>query len=242
MGISLKVEAQDFAMLSSGYPPKQWNSFDVLSEFAPENSEYVLDLGCGDGEKIQRILDATPGASYLGVDIADSPEVNSRCREDERFHTYDGVNLPFRDNKFDVVFSRQVFEHVRHQEPLLREVWRTLKPNGLFVGSLSGLEPYHSRSIFNLTPWGWKVILNDSGFLVETIRPGIDGHTLMKRQFCMHTGTQFQHKHKDGTGEFNMEILQSERSDKEKNRLMLQFAGHIIFAARAIKKKGFFRL
>jgi ubiquinone/menaquinone biosynthesis C-methylase UbiE len=38
--------------------------------------------------------------------------------------TFDGVNLPFGDDDFDLVYCKQVLEHVRHPEPLLAEVGR----------------------------------------------------------------------------------------------------------------------
>lgn len=231
----MKIPHQDFGLLTSNYQCKQWNSFDLLAEYAPANCDNILDLGCGDGKKIDRILNMVPGSQYVGVDIEDSPEVNSRTVSDDRLHSYDGINLPFAENTFDIVFSRQVFEHVRHQEILLRDIRRVLKPNGWFIGSLSGLEPYHSRSIFNLTPWGWMIVLNDNGFALETLRPGIDGQTLIRRAICIQDGTEFKPKYSNGNGDFNDEVLRSSRTPVEKNRLMLQFAGHIIFAGRSIK-------
>jgi hypothetical protein len=43
------------------------------------------------------------------------------------------------------------------------------------------LEPYHSFSIFNFTPYGFKVVCEDSGLEVKLMRPGIDGITLTER-------------------------------------------------------------
>ncbi|GBR08125.1 hypothetical protein GLI01_16660 [Gluconacetobacter liquefaciens] len=144
-----------------------------------------LDLGAGDGRSYDVARQAFPDLNWIGVDIENSPEVASRSRSDCRFHTFDGVNLPFQDNSFDVVYSRQVFEHVRHPEPLLHEVARVLKPGGVFVGSVSQMEPFHSYSLWNFTYYGFAVLADEAGLSLSEFRPGIDGVTLAVRHFAL---------------------------------------------------------
>ena len=55
---------------------------------------------------------------------------------------------------FELVYCKQVLEHVRRPEPLLAEVRRVLVPGGWFAGSTSQLELYHSLSMWNYTPFG----------------------------------------------------------------------------------------
>lgn len=143
----------------------------------------VLDLGCGDGRSADLFLNINPKIKWVGVDIEDSPEVASRTRDDVEFVTYDGVSLPFADGAFDMVYSYQVFEHVRHPEAVLSEIKRVLRPGGVFIGQTSQLEPYHSFSIWNFTIYGFKVLCETAGFELKTLRPGIDGITLIKRSY-----------------------------------------------------------
>jgi SAM-dependent methyltransferase len=42
-------------------------------------------------------------------------------------------NLSFSDETFDLMISEDVLEHVRNPDSALREVYRILKPDGLFV-------------------------------------------------------------------------------------------------------------
>jgi ubiquinone/menaquinone biosynthesis C-methylase UbiE len=86
---------------------------EVLASRANEKIE-ILDLGCGDGRGLDLVRSHAPNGRYRGVDIKGSPEVRSRNRTDGQFLEYDGVNLPFDQGEFDVVYSRQVLEHVRH--------------------------------------------------------------------------------------------------------------------------------
>lgn len=41
--------------------------------------------------------------------------------------------LPFKDDYFDVVFSKSVLEHIHRPEKYLSEIRRVLKPGGLFI-------------------------------------------------------------------------------------------------------------
>lgn len=146
-------------------------------------AKQVLDFGCGDGRSINVFREILPDAKWTGVDIASSPEVDLRRRTDGEFVTYEGFELPFEDGSFDLVFSHQVLEHVRKPELALSEVARVLRPGGLFIGQTSQFEPYHSYSLWNFTVYGFKRIAEDAGLLLDEIRPGIDGFTLMQRAY-----------------------------------------------------------
>lgn len=191
----------------------------------------ILDFGAGAGDSWNRIRRAFPSASYVGVDIESSPEVNSRKRDDLEFHSYDGEHLPFEDQSFDIVFSKQVLEHVRYPDQVMSEISRVLKPGGYFVASCSQLEPYHSFSIFNWTAYGVVTVVESHGMQVTEIRPGIDGVTMIfrilfgKEKFSAFFGSE---------GLFNHYINGSMRDashwDRNYNKLLI--AGHITWVAR----------
>jgi SAM-dependent methyltransferase len=138
------------------------------------SSGTVLDLGCGAGDSVDQFRDVNPAVHWVGVDVERSPEVASRRRTDAEFVTFDGVHLPFDDGSFDAVYCKQVLEHVREPAPLLAEVARVLRPDGAFAGSTSQLEPFHSYSTWNYTPYGLKLLLERAGLALEEVRPGID--------------------------------------------------------------------
>jgi SAM-dependent methyltransferase len=139
----------------------------------------VLDLGCGAGGSVDVFRARDPSVQWVGLDVPDSPEARERTRRDARFETFDGVSIPFDDKSFELVYCKQVLEHVRHPEPLLAEVRRVLVPGGWFAGSTSQLEPYHSLSLWNYTPNGLVGLLEDAGLRPIELRPGIDGPTLI---------------------------------------------------------------
>lgn len=190
----------------------------------------LLDLGCGTGDSHAKLIKLVKNLRYKGVDISTSPEVASRERSDLDFYEFDGVNLPFGNSEFDIVFCKQVLEHVRHPDQLLASVSRVLRPGGIFVGSVSCLEPLHSYSIFNWTAYGIPVVFQDHNILIQELRPGIDGISLTMRKifgrqkFSSAFGKESMYNH-------YLEQENQKRDVRTRNFEKLSIAGHIIFWA-----------
>jgi ubiquinone/menaquinone biosynthesis C-methylase UbiE len=103
-----------------------------------------LDFGCGDGNSSSHFINYFPKSKYNGIDIsAESINVaKSKNITNSSFQTFDGINIPFQDNSFDVIFTACVFHHIdfKLHENLFNEIYRVLKPNGKFY-------------IFEHNPW-----------------------------------------------------------------------------------------
>jgi SAM-dependent methyltransferase len=140
---------------------------------------YAAWLRCGAGDSVDLFRSVDPEVSWVGVDIEESPEVAGRTRADADFVTFDGRSLPFDDASFELVYCKQVLEHVEHPRALLTEVARVLEPGGHLAGSTSQLEAFHSRSTLNWTPYGFTRLAEDAGLEVAELRPVIDGFTLV---------------------------------------------------------------
>src|ERR1035437_2264081 len=97
--------------------------------------EYILDLGCGDGQLTQRI--AKTGASAVGVDT--SPEMTAAARDRGIVaEVAKAEALPYMRKEFDAVFSNAVLHWVRDQGAMMAEVHRVIKPGGRFVAEMGG--------------------------------------------------------------------------------------------------------
>ena len=221
--------------LTLGQPVRQWDikdCFPIVTRALNQGEapKSVLDLGCGDGRAKELLEKGFHVGRYVGVDIDDSPEVLSAQRPEGTFVFFNGVDIPFDDDEFDIVYCRQVFEHVRHPDALLDEVGRVLRPGGAFFGSLSGLEPYHSRSIFNFTPYGLTRLLMEHEFELTFIGSGISGVALISRNLARR-GAGALDKLVRKLPDLFQEISDAEMEDKNKTRLLLDIAGHIVFVA-----------
>jgi SAM-dependent methyltransferase len=155
---------------------------DVLDLSGQKEQFTVLDLGCGNCESLNYFTSLNSKIEWYGIDIDDSPTISNKTKINDRFFTFDGINIPFPNDHFDMVYCKQVFEHVKNPRELLHEVNRVLKVNGIFVGSTSHLEPYHALSYWNYTPYGFSVLLKEVNLQLIEIRPSIDALTLIIRR------------------------------------------------------------
>jgi methionine biosynthesis protein MetW len=96
---------------------------ELIAELVPHGSR-VLDLGCGSGELLARLIDKR-GCSGYGVDLADANVHASLARGIDviQFNLEDGLAL-FEDRSFDVVLQLDTLQHLRNTEKMLRETAR----------------------------------------------------------------------------------------------------------------------
>jgi trans-aconitate methyltransferase len=107
----------------------------VLEWLDAKSGEYILDLGCGDGQLTQCIV--ATGANVLGVDTSVEMVAAARERWIEA-EIASAESLPFGDGIFDAVFSNAALHWMRDQDSMLDEVHRVLKPGGRFVAEMGG--------------------------------------------------------------------------------------------------------
>lgn len=92
----------------------------------------VLDAGCGTGRLIKILFEK--GAFVTGLDIA--PEMLKVARK--KFKKAEFVEgsvekMPFEDESFDMVTAGFVIVHLKDLRKFFDEVYRVLKPGGVFV-------------------------------------------------------------------------------------------------------------
>lgn len=201
--------------------------------------QLVVDLGCGTGRYADFFSKNYKRAKYIGVDIDGSPESEQRTRSDFNFLSYDGIHLPFEDESIDVIFMNQVLEHVRQPHLLFPDIARSLKPNGIFIGSVSQLEPYHSYSIFNYTFYGICSFSELFGLNVFKLRPGIDGITIINRhinKFILNRNYEIEHLFFSHESPINYSIdlyyKEKKMNVRQINLAKLKISGQFCFAAK----------
>jgi SAM-dependent methyltransferase len=235
---------EDFSLiepyLGKGDTRQTWSFAEAVrivgEKTAAMGSCSILDLGCGAGQSFEAFTRVNPRIQWTGLDISDSMEVRNRGKLHQPLCTYDGVNIPMKNGSFDVVYSHQVFEHVRHPEKLLSEAFRILRPDSFLVGSTSHLEPFHSRSYWNFTPYGFSILLQAAGFQDICVRPGIDGFMLMGRRLFSYLKMAWLFESfftKASPLNAAIELLRFCRvKEARRNALKLTFCGHFVFQAR----------
>jgi tellurite methyltransferase len=126
--------------------------FDQLLKGRFEPGMRILDAGCGGGRNLVYLLRS--GYEVLAVD--ESSEALARTRRlaaelaphlpQDNFREEPVERTSFPDASFDVVISSAVLHFAsdeKHWDSMVREMWRVLKPGGIFFARLAstiGLE------------------------------------------------------------------------------------------------------
>lgn len=121
---------------------------DAIAQCLPENSDRILELGCGTGELTLKVLKQCPKAQVVAVDY--SPRMINFIRqklenmgESHRVKTLqldfgawanDEADTDIGNNSFEAVVSSLAIHHLSDtmKEKLFQKIARSLKPNGKF--------------------------------------------------------------------------------------------------------------
>jgi ubiquinone/menaquinone biosynthesis C-methylase UbiE len=100
----------------------------------------VLDIGCGTGELAAMLAKSSWPVEAVGLDYV--PAMCSQARQKAaghglgpraRFIAGDSEFLPFAAGSFDVITCSNSFHHYPHQQAVVHEVRRLLRPGGMFI-------------------------------------------------------------------------------------------------------------
>lgn len=105
---------------------REFEYIKIIDRFTP--GARILEIGGGTGYQAKRLAE-----DGYTVDSIDIPNSNYANQLEFPVQAYDGRNIPFPDNSFDVVFSSNVLEHVLDLTYLQKEMKRVLKPGGYCV-------------------------------------------------------------------------------------------------------------
>ena len=98
------------------------------------DNDSILELGHGNGKHIAQILDQAKNTTYHGLEIAElmKQEAENQNLANASFKLYDGQNIPFEGNSFTKAMTVNTIYFWQNPVELLNEVYRVLKPNGIF--------------------------------------------------------------------------------------------------------------
>lgn len=142
-----------------------------------------LPLAAWHGSKLIHILESSGRGSYPMMLKEKFTYYNTEYRANaagaqESSRRYaDFQHLAYQDGQFDYVIATDVFEHIRDDEKALREVFRVLKTDGVFIMTV----PYHhdwEKTLIRVKPEGDKDI-----FLLPPEYHGGGGQTLAYRTY-----------------------------------------------------------
>jgi SAM-dependent methyltransferase len=136
---------------------------NALTYTLPNFKENLLDIGCGKMPYKEYILKNSLVKNYVGLDIESALLYDKNCTAD---FTWDGITMPFKNENFECAFGTEVLEHCPEPETILKEVYRVLKPGGIFFCTVPFLWNLHEvpNDEYRYTPFSLGRHLKNSGF------------------------------------------------------------------------------
>ena len=116
----------------------------------------ISDLGCGTGELIE-ILSKESSQKLIGIDS--SPEMLEQARlrfsgtGNAELRLGELEHLPMKNKEIDTAVMNMVLHHISQPERPIAEVYRVLKPGGLFI--LSDFEKHDQEKIKQIIGGSW---------------------------------------------------------------------------------------
>lgn len=131
------------ALWGDGYlSPGGPDEVDRVVEGLSLNGKTILDIGCGAGGITLHLVARHGAARATGFDVEKPVIETARRRAAGRglegrvsFVQAPPGPLPFGDASFDVVFSKDALLHVPDKDALFADIFRVLKPGGVFAAS-----------------------------------------------------------------------------------------------------------
>jgi len=144
------------------------------------DTDSVLDIGCGNGY-VLNMLARQNNCEFTGIDISASI-INAAIKRNRRsikngrmrFINRNISETSFEDNSFSKAYTINTVYFWENLDTTMAEIWRILKPNGLFINTLYTNE---TLSRFSHTQFGYKRFTAEqlteaglnAGFAVNTV-------------------------------------------------------------------------
>jgi SAM-dependent methyltransferase len=145
-----------------GAPRDHEATFDLMLELAgPLHGKRCLDLGCGGGRLLERLLE---GGATSAAGLDHSPDMLALTRERNReavargaldLELGDATAIPWADGAFDVALCANMLFFVDRPRQVLDELFRVLGPGGrLVIATVCGPLPRLTLRQWWVYAWG----------------------------------------------------------------------------------------
>lgn len=154
----------------------RWKSIaqDIAEHYGLKAGDKVLDIGCGKGFLLYELTQVVPGIEVTGIDVSEYAIKNSKEEIRDFLHVGSSVELPFKTENFDFVYTINTFHNLCIEDLLLsiKEMERVGKGNKKWccVESYRNEEEKANLLYWQLTcesffrPQGWKYLLTSCNY------------------------------------------------------------------------------
>lgn len=140
----IQKTADDYDQIAGHFSITRYRNWPEISEAIikyAKKDQNMLDIGCGNCRLLSQLPDQI---NYTGIDISSkliSEAKNNiskfqKSQQNIQLQVGNILNIPSRDNHFDLVFAIAVLHHIpspEFRQQAIQEIYRVLKPNGILI-------------------------------------------------------------------------------------------------------------
>lgn len=157
-------------------------------EFAKDfvTGKDTADIGCADGYGTQYLADftkSTVGVDYSQVTIEDARKKHA-AKTNLSFAWGSVPPIPLASESLDVVTAFQFIEHIEHRLEFMKEVYRVLKPGGVFICTTPNAKMSLARNPFHVHEYTFDEMKTEAQKVFDSIElEGLQGNETVNKYY-----------------------------------------------------------
>jgi ubiquinone/menaquinone biosynthesis C-methylase UbiE len=159
-------------------------AYEIAKDYV--NGKHTGDIGCADGYGTQYLADYTQ--STIGVDYSETTLEVARKKHAAKtnltFKAGSVPPLPLQSESMDVVTAFQFIEHIHPRLEFIKEVYRVLKPGGVFLCSTPNAKMSIARNPFHVHEYTFDEMKNEVGQVFTQFEiKGVQGNETVNKYY-----------------------------------------------------------
>lgn len=157
-------------------------------EFAREyvKGKETADIGCADGYGTQYLADytkSTVGVDYSEVTIAEA-RAKHQAKKNLSFKSGSVPPIPLDSESVDVVTAFQFIEHIHDRVGFIKDVYRVLKPGGVFLCSTPNIKMSIARNPFHVHEYTFDELQKEMSSVFGNVEmKGLQGNEKVNKYY-----------------------------------------------------------
>lgn len=159
-------------------------AYEYAKQFVAEKN--TADIGCADGYGTQYLADYTQ--TTVGVDYSEATVAEARKKHAAKtnlsFISGAVPPIPLPSESVDVVTAFQFIEHIQNRPAFIKDVYRVLKPGGVFLCSTPNAKMSIARNPFHVHEYTFDEMKSE---MVQTFKSfeikGVQGNEAVNKYY-----------------------------------------------------------
>ena len=158
-------------------PEKATVLWDQVTAITSIKDKTVLEIGPGRTDALLYLAQNSFADQVFALDVYPYLDANKLVEKGVSYYLYDGKQMPFNDETFDLIWSNDTFEHLKHPAITVSELSRILKKDGIAIINIDLSDHYSQgkaeRDLFNCLKypeWLWKLMTSNRSAFVNRLR------------------------------------------------------------------------